>query len=286
MIEIILLLTAFIGSTIAAVWDLKTTEIPDNIPYVMIVVALVLWGIQSYLSGDYLPILNSLAVGLSLLGFGFLMYFLGQWGGGDAKILSAIGFLLPTLPEGFLQQTFFPFSLSYFFDVFFVGAIYMIIYAIVISIMNRKIWSTFFNDLRANSKMIMLFNISMLVFLSILTLVANRYYIFVPLESMIRFEIVLFLTVIGFFLLWKFVKTVEEVGFKKKIPVSRLREGDVLLDSKIWEGVTKENLMKIKKSGKKYVWIKEGVRFAPAFPLALAFTVFFGGGISLLIGLI
>jgi len=286
MFEIILLTVAFIGSTIAAVIDLKTTEIPDEIPYVMAGIAIVAYGIKSYLVWSYLPILQSCIAGLSFLGFGFLMYFLGQWGGGDAKILSAIGFLLPDLSSSLKHQTFLPFSLSYFFDVFFIGAIYMIIYAIVISIINKKIWSVFLNDLRANSKMILLFNALMILSLSLLTFVANRYYTFIPLKGMIRFEIALFFTAIGFLLLWKFVKTVEEVGFKKRIPVSKLREGDVLLDSKIWEGITKEDVIKIKKSGKKYVRIKEGVRFAPAFPLALLFNVFLGGGISLLISLI
>jgi prepilin signal peptidase PulO-like enzyme (type II secretory pathway) len=85
------------------------------------------------------------------------------------------------------------------------------------------------------------------------------------------------------FLLWKFVKVVEEVGFKKKIPVSQVRIGDVPLDFKVWEGVTEKDLAKIKKSGKKYIWIKEGVRFAPAFPLALLFTIFYGDIILLLI---
>jgi prepilin signal peptidase PulO-like enzyme (type II secretory pathway) len=83
----------------------------------------------------------------------------------------------------------------------------------------------------------------------------------------------------GFFLLWKFVKTVENVGFKRKIPMPQLKVGDVPLDYKIWEGITEKELKKIKGSGKKYVWIKEGVRFAPAFPLALIFTILVGDGI-------
>ncbi|MEM7825783.1 MAG: hypothetical protein QW412_02915, partial [Candidatus Aenigmatarchaeota archaeon] len=82
--------------------------------------------------------------------------------------------------------------------------------------------------------------------------------------------------IVSIFLIWKFTKSVEEVGFKKKIPVSKLRVGDVLAESKIWEGITQRDLMKIKKSGKKFVVIKEGVRFAPAFSLALLFTVYLG----------
>ena len=53
------------------------------------------------------------------------------------------------------------------------------------------------------------------------------------------------------------------------------------MDYKIWEGITEKELKKIKKSGKKFIWIKEGVRFAPAFPLALLFTILVGDGILL-----
>ena len=39
-IQTISLATAFIGTGIAAIWDLKTTEVPDQLPYVMIAIAL------------------------------------------------------------------------------------------------------------------------------------------------------------------------------------------------------------------------------------------------------
>ena len=71
----------------------------------------------------------------------------------------------------------------------------------------------------------------------------------------------------------------EEIGFKKRIPISELKVGDVPVDYKVWEGITEKELKKIKRSGRKYIWIKEGVRFAPAFPLALLFTLFFGDAI-------
>ncbi|MCS7106355.1 MAG: hypothetical protein NZ942_03500, partial [Candidatus Aenigmarchaeota archaeon] len=67
---------------------------------------------------------------------------------------------------------------------------------------------------------------------------------------------------------------------------SKLKVGDVLAESKLWEGITQKDLIKIKKSGKKYVVIKEGVRFAPAFPLALLFTLYFGDVFPLIFRLV
>jgi prepilin signal peptidase PulO-like enzyme (type II secretory pathway) len=275
MLEIFLFVVALIGSIIAGFCDLKTTEIPDEIPYIMMGVGIVGHLIKSYLVWSYWPILLSMIVGLGFLCFGFFMYYTGQWGGGDAKILSAIGFLVPVMPQEFKISLMFPLPLSFFFNIFLVGAAYMIVYAIILSIINRKIWSAFFEDLKANSKMIFLMNILLITFLSVFGVTLAKYYQ----ADIMMFSVIIIAVSVGFFLLWKFVKTVENVGFKKKIPMSELRVGDVPLDYKVWEGITEKELKKIKNSGKKYIWIKEGVRFAPTFPLALIFTILVGDGI-------
>ena len=279
MLEILLFVVALIGSTAAGLYDLKTTEIPDEIPYVMMAIGIAGNIIKSYLVWSYWPFLLSMIVGLAFLGFGFLMYYLGQWGGGDAKILSAIGFLVPVLPPGINVNLMFPFPIGFFFNVFLVGALYMIVYAIVLSFINRDIWSAFLEGLKANAKIFTMFNLSLLALLIFSVTLLTKYYELIPLNDMIVFSLMIFLITTGFFILWKFVKTVEEVGFKKKIPMSQLKVGDVPMDYKIWEGITEKELKKIKSSGEKYVWIKEGVRFAPAFPLALIFTILVGDGI-------
>jgi len=286
MLGIILLLVAFIGSGLASIHDLKTTEIPDEIPYVMIGIGIVGNLIESYLAWSYWPFLLSIIVGLSFLGVGFLMYFMGQWGGGDAKLLSGIGFLLPQLPPQFKISLFFPFPVSLFFNVFFVGAIYMIVYALTMSIVNKRVWDVFLKDLRANSRAILIINFALVAFLFISSIILTRYYhTFLVIDAM-AFGIMIILVFSGLFILWKFVKTVENVGFKKRIPISKLKIGDVPVDYKIWEGITEKELKKIKGSKKKYIWIKEGVRFAPAFPLALAFTILLGDGVLWMIGLV
>jgi Flp pilus assembly protein protease CpaA len=283
MFEWVLIAVALAGSFIAGVIDLKTTEIPDEIPYVMASVGIVLHLIESIAMGSYTPILNSCLAGLSFLAFGFFMYYTGQWGGGDAKLLSALGFLLPTLPE---TRTFFPFSLSLFFNVFFIGAIYMVVYAFALSLKEKRVWTEFSHDLKANVGMLVMLNIAIAVVLILFGIFAMRFLVGLSFFDLLIMELKLVAFVVLMFFVWRFSKTVEEVGFKKKIPVSKLREGDVLLDSKLWEGLTKEQVKKIKKSGVKHVWIKEGVRFGMAFPLALLFTLFVGDGIILLMSLV
>jgi Flp pilus assembly protein protease CpaA len=279
MLEVLLFVVALIGSAVAGFYDLKTTEIPDEIPYAMMAIGIIGNIVQSYLALSYWPFAYSIIVGLGFLGFGFVMYYLGQWGGGDAKILSAIGFLLPVYQS---TKLIFPFSVSFFFNVFLVGSFYMIIYAFALSIINKEIWTAFFNDLKANAKMVLIYNSALVAAIILMGLLFARYFEFLPLTKFTMFVVLIALASAGLYVLWKFVKAVENVGFKKKIPVSRLKVGDVPDYYKVWEGITEKELNKIKKSGKKYIWIKEGVRFAPTFPLALLFTLFFGDGILLL----
>jgi len=286
MFEIFCLIVALFGSCIAGAYDLKTTEIPDWIPYLMILVGIILNSFESLVQWNFSIILNSIIIGLGFLGFGFLMYYTGQWGGGDAKLLSAIGFLLPNLPTN-LSKSVLPFPVSFLFNLFLVGAAYMIFYAFVLALIKRKILLRFFEDVKASYKIFTLGSLLLFFSFVLISFILSLY-------LKVRFELIgsikYSLLTIAFtsliFLLWKFAKTVEKFGFRQRIPVSKLKVGDVLENSKLWEGLTQKEVEKIKRSGKKYVVIKEGVRFAPAFPLALIFTLYFGDMLLILLNLI
>jgi len=282
MLQTISVATALIGSGVAAIWDLKTTEVPDQVSYAMIAIALIIFGYQSIVDWSYMPIVNSIIPGLAFLAFGFLMYRLGQWGGADALLLSAIGFLLPGFPN--YGQTMFAYPLTFFLNLFLVGAVYMLLYAVVFAIFNRRIFLKFSEDLKASRKMILLGSIG----LFIIFLVFNWYLskTFLSLNNLFVGSLIPLVLTVCLFIIWRFAKAVEDYGFKKKIPVSKLRIGDMLLEEKKLTGITEKQLKKIKISGKKYVWIKEGVRFAPSFVLALLFTWLYGDVIFLFIRMI
>jgi Flp pilus assembly protein protease CpaA len=283
LLETLLIITAFTGSILAGIIDLKTTEIPDEIPYVMAGIGIIGNLVKSYLIGTYTPILLSFLVGLLFLGFGFLLYFTGQWGGGDAKLLSAIGFLLPQYPA---TKSFFPFPMSFFFNVFFVGSFYMIGYILLMSFFNRKIWTRFIGDFKASARELVLLNLGIFIFLVLFGIFTVSYLRIVSVSEIIVFGSIVIGLTVGLFTLWRFGKTVEVVGFKREINISELREGDVLNESKLWEGLTKEQIKKIKNSGKKTVVIKEGVRFAPTFALALLVTILLGDIVVWVVGLV
>jgi Flp pilus assembly protein protease CpaA len=285
MIDLILLTIALAGCFVAGAIDLKTTEVPDWIPYAMMGAGILGAIYKSYVAGSFAPILLSGCVGIGYLGFGFMLYYLGQWGGGDAKILSGVGFLIPNLTVS--RELFFPFYIGYLFNVFFVGAIYMIAYILVVSFIDRKIWAKFFGDIRTVSRKYLLFALAGFLLLSAaFSYITVSVLGIVPLWFSIKFSLSLLCMVAAMFLLWRFAKTVEEVGFRRKVPVSKLKVGDVLMESKLWEGITKEQLREVKASGKKHVWIKEGVRFTPSFFLAILFTMFLGEGFIWMLGLL
>jgi len=287
MIDLILLGVAFVGSVLAGLIDLKTTEIPDEIPLTMAVIAIVGFAVKSFLVWSYWPVLTSIIVGLGFLGFGLFMYYTGQWGGADATMLSAIGFLVPQLPQGITIEIMFPFAVSFFFNVFLVGTLYMAIYSVILAFKDRKIWDAFVDDMKVNSALI--FSVVAAAMFLILFMTSTIQ------QEMLKINISLITWVLGLLVFWRFARVVENVGFRKRISTKKLREGDMLgedvkigskvFGSKLIEGLTKEQVKLIKKN-RKHVTIKDGIRFAMAFPLALLFTIYFGDGIVLLLGLL
>lgn len=264
MIELAFFIAMF-GSIIAGLWDLKTTEIPDEIPTLMACFGVTLWLIKGLTDGNFFPFLLSLIVGSAYLAFGWALYKTGQWGGGDAKLLSSIGYLLPAFPGVFL------FSLSFFINVFVVGAVWTIIYALVIGLQNKVVVKEFKKDIKKHWKKLLLLPMFILMLGVFIIYYLDLHY------SISSFSLPIFTFIILLLLsiFWRFGKIVEEFAFRKVIPVSKLKPGDVLADSKIWEGLTEEEIKRLKRIKKK-VKIKEGVRFGPVFPIALFLTVFYG----------
>jgi len=128
MFETWYIVIALAGSLFCGLWDLKTSDIPDSICSLMISLGIGLHGLESYLIGSSAPIISSFTVGGLFLVFGIIMYYTGQWGGGDGELLTAIGFLLPTASV----PTFFSFPMTFFINMIFVGAIYSVIYFLVL----------------------------------------------------------------------------------------------------------------------------------------------------------
>ena len=264
MLELLLIAVALIGSFAAGLYDLKTTNIPDKLCISMIIIGLILHIFTGVFTGDFSYFINSLIFGGLFLGFGLLMYYTSQWGGGDGELLVALGVLLPKLS---IVKTYFPFALSFFINSFFIGAFWSIMFSFYFVYRNPSLSKKFFGSFKNP----VTFSIALApLLLSIISLNFN-----------LLFSL-LFLLAFILFVFYKFSKIIEQ-AFYRKIPVGQLKVDDMLgediprlrLYKKYIKGLTKEQVMKIKKT-KKYVVIREGIRYGIVFPLTLLFTLFFG----------
>jgi len=263
MFELLLIAIALIGSLAAGIYDLKTSNIPDSLCIAMIIVGLIIHSAYGFLTGDFNSLINSLMFGGLFLVFGLAMYFTGQWGGGDGELLIAIGVLLPNLT---VVNTYFPFAISFFINSFFVGAVYSLTYSMLLVYRNDDISKSFFKSINQPSLIIVLLTL-------LLSFVSFFYLKVLSIIFFLLFIIVIF---------WKFAKSIDK-GFYKRIPVKNLKVDDMLgedipklkLYKRLIKGLTKKEVQKIKKK-RRYVIIKEGIRYGLTFPLTLIFTLIFG----------
>jgi hypothetical protein len=168
----------------------------------------------------------------------------------------AIGVLVPTLS---FAHTFFPFALSFFINSFFIGAVYSIAYSAILAIRSPGMCKGF---VKSMSSPYIIFLVSRPD--------SHVAYIAGCLHKDALAAVLLSFTMI---VLWKFAKSMDN-GFYKRIPTSKLRVDDMIgedipklrIYKRLIKGLTKEQVVKIRKM-KRYVMVKEGVRYGLVFPL-------------------
>ena len=264
MLEFLIFSIFLIALGIASYLDLKTTEVPDKFFYILLILLLPFL-VLKYLQ-DFNFFKNSLMFGGLYLLIGLILYKTGQWGGADSFFLTLIGFCFPSLS---FSKASLPFPLAFFINLMFIGAIYMLIYSFFLTYNKKFFWRKFRVEIQKNLKMwcylsLTLFFLTFCLFFQVFSLL--------PALQLSLSLTLLFFTSLS---LLKYAKLVENLIFKRKIPVSKLKAGDMLAEIRELRGLTEAEVKRIKKT-RKYVWVKEGIRFLPAFPLTLLFTVFCG----------
>ncbi len=269
MLDVLLIIITLVVLTLSSINDIKVREVPDWFSYGLILVA---FGVRIIFSlSQGWEILFSGIIGfLACLALAFLFYYTGQWGGGDSKLLMGMGAVIGIS---------FPFSansftlLWFFLALLFFGAIYGLIWMVVLAIIRREIfWDNFKSAVSRKKKLHLT--------LAILTL------IFIILSLIQPFLVLLIFFPLGFFYLFVFVNVVEKSCFIKRIPASKLTEGDwlakdvklrnkIVMEAKTLE---RDDVWKLKylevNENLKPVTIKEGVPFVPSFLIAYLITIF------------
>jgi hypothetical protein len=267
MLESIYLIVAILGSGLAGIIDLKTTDIPDWISFGMIGLGLMLHGVESILLGSVDPLVSSIIAVLFFGLFGVIMYFTGMWGGGDGALLVGIGALLPVY-SGYVGWL--PFTVTYLINVLIIGAFYSLAYMVILGFRCEKIRTVFCKKI---------YKEYIAIGGTVMAVIFLGYSISIKLNFL--------LTAVGMLvlllpLIYSFTLLVEK-NFYRQISSRELREGDMIGEDiprlKIFKleirGLTKEQIKKIQKI-KNNVIIREGIRYGPVFLLALLFTLIFG----------
>jgi len=86
--SILVVLVALVAATVTDLWY---REVPDWISWGATTAVVLLVFLDTVRSGLWMPFFGTLAGLLTAMGLGLVLYYTGQWGGGDGKLLIAIG---------------------------------------------------------------------------------------------------------------------------------------------------------------------------------------------------
>ena len=268
MYEIIFL--AILGSIwifFAVVQDLRTREIANWLNFSLIIFALGFRFFYSLFNMDF-GFFYQGVYGLGILFIiGNLFYYGRIFAGGDAKLMIALGAVLP-FKESFYENLNF---LLIFLAIFlFVGAIYSLITSLWFSFKNFKSFKKEFRKQLIKLKKYYLLGLSIAIILAFLGFVV---------EIFLGLGILVFV----FLNLYIYAKAVDESSMVRKIKTGKLTEGDWLYKNtrvgrktiKVsWEGLNKSDIKLLKKNYKE-IKIRYGIPFSPVFLISFLILVWF-----------
>ncbi len=266
MYEVIFLFVlALLWIIFATVQDLKKREIANWLNFSLIIFALGFRFFYSLFSrGDFEFFYQGL-IGLGIFFIiGNLFYYGRLFAGGDAKMMIALGTVLPFSENFSVNMNIF---ILFLFLFLIVAAIYSLIVSLVLSFRNfGKFRKEFYKEWRLYAKPSLL-----VMILGIIIMILNFEIFGIILGSMVFISPLLMI----------YAKAVDESCMVKKIKTTQLTEGDWLyrnlkigkrLIKPSWGGLNKKDIILIRRN-KKFVLIKQGIPFTPVF--LFSFLIFF-----------
>ncbi|MDP2925528.1 MAG: prepilin peptidase [Nanoarchaeota archaeon] len=253
----------------AVLQDLRRREVDNIWNFSLIFFALSYRFSYSIHVSDYWFIINGLIGFFIFLIVGNLFYYSRLFAGGDAKLLIALGTILPLSNDWVINFKIFGAFILLFLVA---GSLYVLIWSLFLVVLNFKKFSKEFY------KQIMKFK-----YLFILSIIFAIFWIVLGYFISILAVLSIAIMVVLFPLLFVFARSVEESCMVKLITPDKLTEGDWLYkdiyvgDRKIescWDGVTKEELRVIKNKCRRKILIKIGVPFTPAFLLGILALIY------------
>lgn len=256
---------AIVWLVFATVYDFKRKEIPNWLTFSLMIFALAYRFFYSVLHADILFFLYGLFGFGVFVVLGYALYYSRGFGGGDAKLLMALGAVMPFE----LLNDFVILPALFLLILICCGAVYTVLGSLYVVSRNKK----GFNEAakKEMKKYGIYYWISLAVVLIIITVI---YFVSVdPLRSYAFFLVILPL-------IFFYARAVDSGCMILEVETKKLTEGDWLVEDvnlkgrkikKTVDGLTKEDIIYLRKHMKK-IKIRTGLPFAVVF--LISFMVF------------
>jgi Flp pilus assembly protein protease CpaA len=266
MYEVIFLWAlALVYILFAVIQDLRTREIANWLTFSLAIFTLAFRLFYSLFEKDGFSFFLNGLIGFAIFfALGNLFYYARVFAGGDAKLMIALGAILPV--SAGLSSNLFGF-ISFLLIFLFSGFVYILIASSVLCIRNfNPFKKEFANQIKKHKKLMIILTSIGVIFLFL---------------GLVDFSfLVIGILVPAIFYLYIFSKSVDEVCMVRNIRSIHLREGDWLYSNvKVgknvikanWDGLNKKDIVNIKKEYNK-IKIRQGIPFSPNF--LISFIIF------------
>lgn len=266
--NLFLILLGFVWIIFAVVQDLKKREIANWLNFSLVIFALIFRFFYSLFDNQGFAFFYQGIIGFGILFvIGNLLYYGKVFAGGDAKLMIALGAVIPFSEDLLMNIS----SILLFLLLFLiVGAFYGVVLAVILGIKNKRKFVKEFSKQFEKKKNI--FYIS-LVFGIVLIILAFFESLFLYLAILVFIAPYIYFS----------AKSIDESCMVKKIDIKYLTEGDWLYgDIKIgrrlikakWSGLSKEEIIFLRKR-KKNILIRQGIPFSPVFLISYLGLIYF-----------
>ena len=284
MYEILLTIT-FIALLIGSMTDIRTREVPDWLNYSLIFLGLGLRTTYSTITNDWNFLLEGIIGLAAFFTLAMIMFYTGQWGGGDSKMMMGIGALVGM---GYSFDHL-PLLILFLVNLMIIGAAYGLVWSLALAITRWKKFVENYKKISEDTKTVRrIILVTSLIILIPALLVEET-------SLKICFAGLAAITLLSYYM-WAFAKAVEKSAMYRMVIPDKLTEGDWIAKEVNIKGkyicgpkdlgIEKKQIQQLKKLYKqnkiKEVLVKDGIPFVPSFLLAFIVTLMLGNWIILL----
>lgn len=286
IVESIIYIIVLIALIIGTYTDFKTREVPDWLNYGLIFVGFGIRIIFTTVYHDWTYLLKGIMGFVAFLALALVMFYAGQWGGGDSKMVMGLGAMLG------LELSVNAFLIGFLINIFIFGAVFGLLFSVYLAILHRRPFAKEFNRRFAEKKKEKWF-----VWIGTLALLITS--AFVPGQVRVSIVVLAGMLMLSFYV-FIYLKSVEKASMIRWVDPERLTEGDWVVQDVIIGGkricgpkdlgleMSQINrLISLKKKHKiRKVLIKYGIPFVPSFLIAFIVTYFYGNFVFNMLGII